>query len=138
MKNRILDRLQSCCPFEPVFQEVEDPEAVPVVYRKKVGHIRADFDGSRWWNTVWRCHKDLETPEICREIDVVYEALTAKDAFADLAALKSYCAAHPEARAEQTSDGEYNFYLVGETCLFWLRCITRERDYNLYLHTFIK
>ena len=33
---------------------------------------------------------------------------------------------------------EYNFYLEGTLCNFWVRLITRWRDYNMYLHAFIK
>lgn len=33
---------------------------------------------------------------------------------------------------------EYNFYLTGKTCDFWIRLITRARDYNLYLNAFTK
>ena len=33
---------------------------------------------------------------------------------------------------------EFNFYLEGETCDFWVRLITREKDYNLYLNAYAK
>ena len=55
-------------------------------------------------------HKELATPEVCREIDEIYDALTAKDAFGDLAALKKYCSQFPEALANPGQDDEYNFF----------------------------
>lgn len=33
---------------------------------------------------------------------------------------------------------EYSFFPEGASCDFWIRLITRERDYNLYLHAFAK
>lgn len=134
----ILSKLQVVCPFPQVFEEIEDPEAIVPIYRWKIGHIRADHDGYRWWNTAWPCHKELATLKICQEMDQVYDALTAKDAFADLSVLRSYCSRFPKARANASRDDEYNFYYEGSSCLFWLRCITRQGDYNLYLHGFLK
>lgn len=64
--------------------------------------------------------------------------LTAQGAFPNLSALTAYCESHPEARVNESRTDEYNFYLDGELCCYWLRCITREKDYNLYLHAFIK
>lgn len=73
-----------------------------------------------------------------REIDATYDALTAKDALADLTALRAFCRANPEARANESAEGEFNFYLRGELCDYWLRLITREKDYNLYLSAYAK
>ena len=134
----ILSELKTVCPFPEVFEEVENPDGLSPRYRRKIGHIRADYDGYRWWNTSWPMHKELETPDICREIDRVYDALTAKDAFADYFALRRFCGNHPESRVNPGSEDEYNFYFEGELCFFWLRCITRRGDYNLYLHAFVK
>ena len=53
-------------------------------------------------------------------------------------ALRAFCRKHPEAQVSPASTDEYNFYLVGETCNFWLRLITRRGDYNMYLHAFTK
>lgn len=87
---------------------------------------------------VWPCHNELATDEIKQEIDEVYTALTAKDALADLDTLKRFCQSHPEACADTQFKQEYNFYLEGECCNFWIRLITRPKDYNLYLHVFAK
>jgi len=134
----ILSELKTVCPFPEVFEDVENPGEISPRYRRKVGHIRADHDGYRWWNTVWPTHRELGSKQIAQEIDRVYEALTAKDAFADLPALRGYCENHPEALAIPCCSTEYNFYYEGELCFFWIRCITRNKDYNLYLHAFVK
>lgn len=135
----ILSKLQVECPFPSVFEE---PEKIPGQTvggcRRKIVHIRADYDGYKWWNTIWPCHDELATMEIRKEIDAVYEALTAEGAFKDLAALTRFCEKHPAAKVNEASADEFNFYFEGELCCYWLRCITRFRDYNLYLHAFLK
>lgn len=139
MKENILDRLTTEGSFLQVFDDLERlGDGCLEVPRKKIGHIRADHNGHRWWNTVWPCHKELATKEIAAEIDQVYEALTAKDALKDLPALICFCKAHPEACVDREFQNEYNFYLEGETCNFWIRLITRERDNNMYLNAFAK
>ena len=102
---------------------------------KKICHIRADYDGYRWWNSIWPCRKELATPQVSQEIDQTYERLIADDAFRDLAALREFCRQHPEAAVSGYKD-EYNFYFEGELCTYWLRCITRSKDYNIYLHAY--
>lgn len=137
-KNPILSRLTVECPFPEVFQDTEQIEgSIGRIPRLKIGHIRADYS-SHWWNTVWPCHNELATDEIKHEIDKVYIDLTAKDALADLDALTQFCQSHPEACVDLQFRQEYNFYLEGNTCNFWLRLITRPRDYNLYLNAFAK
>ena len=68
----------------------------------------------------------------------MYAALTAKDALADLDTLTRFCRSHPEACVDPQFGQEYNFYLEGKACNFWIRLITRSRDYNLYLNAFAK
>lgn len=138
-KNNILQQLRTACPFPEVFEDMELPvgSSIPVPVRK-IGHIRADYDGWRWWNTVWPCHRELETPEICEEMDAVYDALTAKDALGDLAALRRFCAAHMDACISKEYHDEFSFFYEGESCDFWVRLITRKGDYNLYLNAFAK
>ena len=139
MPKSILEQLKTECSFSEVFQDTEKADGSFLdVPRRKIGHIRADHDGHRWWNTVWPCHQELTTQKIAAEMDQVYNALTASDALADLDTLIRFCQSHPEACADQTFHQEYNFYLEGTLCNFWLRLITRARDYNMYLNAFTK
>lgn len=138
MTASILTKLESQCSFPETFSVSERNENGIGFYPSgKIGHIRADCDGWRWWNTIWPCHDELATLEIKREIDAVYEALTAKEAFYDLAALTRFCESHPEACVGEQRT-EYNFYLEGKLCDYWLRLITRRRDYNIYLNAYVK
>ena len=41
-----------------------------------------------------------------------------------------------EARAGENSADEFNFYLRGELCDYWVRLITRKGDYNMYLSAY--
>lgn len=134
----IINALEVKCPFPEVFEEKEAPEGYGARYPRKIVHIRADYDGHRWWNTVWPCHDELATAEMRREVDAVYALLTSDKAFADLGALRSFCHEFPQAKPNESSDSEYNFYMEGALCWYWLRCITRSKDYNLYLHAFLK
>lgn len=133
----ILSKLQIDCQFPEVFKDSEKINGYSVCHRK-IGHIRADFDGRKWWNTVWPCHDELCTPEISKEIDAVYEQLISRDAFHTLIAMKEFCYTHLQSAVNEQSQDEFNFYYTGEHCYFWIRCITRSGDYNLYLHAFTK
>ena len=106
--------------------------------RRKIGHIRADYDNYRWWNTAWPCHQELTTPSITAEIDRTYTALTAYDALRDLNALRPFSQSHPEAGVGSGWSGEFHLRLLGETCDFWVRLITRGKDDQLYLNAHAK
>lgn len=136
-KDSILSHLQNECPFQEVFKDIETINGC-TAFRRKIGHIRADYDGYQWWNSVWPCHDELCTPEIAKEIDTVYEQLLSKEAFHTLRAMKEFCYTHLQAAVNEQSQDEFNFYYTGERCYFWIRCITRSGDYNLYLHAFTK
>lgn len=137
MKNfNLINALEVACPFPMAFQEIENPgEAMPR-YRRELGYIRADYDGRKWYNTIQKVHENLDTPSMGHEIDAVYNMLISEHIFPDLKALRSFCANFPPACVNQ--DGDYDFYLEGDLCWYWLRLTTRDRDYNLYLHAFVK
>lgn len=134
MKDNILSQLLIKCPFPEVFEDTETIEGCSFPEpRRKIGHIRADYDGWRWYNTVWPCHRALATQEICKEIDRVYDALTAPNALKDLTTLRKFCGEHTDACIAKENKDEFSFYYVGELCVFWIRLITRKGDYNMPL-----
>lgn len=135
----ILGRLKTVCPFPEVFEDVDDADGPGNGQpRRKICHIRADYDNYRWWNSVWACHSDLASKEMKDEIIRTYDELTAYDALRDLNALRQFCWCHPEAKVDAGLADEFNFYLEGKTCDFWIRLITRDKDYNMYLHAYAK
>ena len=139
LKADILTKLSIQCPFSEVFEDTKPGEnSVTRVPRLKIAHIRADHDGWRWWNTVWPSHRELATPEMAREIDATFAALTAADALADLRTLMEFCMSHMDACVALERMDEFNFYLRGELCDYWLRLITRKGDYNMYLSVYAR
>ena len=129
MELKLVDRLITENPCPEAWQDVDETRHP----RAEVGYIRADHDGHHWWNTIWPIHRDLATPEIAVEIDEVYDAFM--KGFRTLNEMRKYCLE----RAQKTSDGtEFNAWLEMPLGYYWLRMITRERDYNLYLHCISK
>lgn len=133
----IKDKLLVKCPFVHTMEQLDTVDGREI-FKLKIGHIRADYANGRWYNTIWPCHDELCTSEIAKEIDRVYEELISSQCFPDLMALKQFCYSHPEAAVGEQDQDEYNLYLVGQHCDFWLRLITRNNDYNLYLSAFVK
>ena len=100
----------------------------------KIGYIRADHDGYRWWTTYFPCHEELKTEDIRNEINGVCGELI-ENMFLNLGAIKEFCHRRTEAK---TSEDIYDFYIESELCNYWVRFITRKKDYNMYLHAYIK
>ena len=99
----------------------------------ELGYFRCDYDGYRWWNTVWPSHNELNTYELVKEFDSLYDEFL--ETFPTRDAMSAYCKTH----AKPTSDAtEFNAYVELEYGFYWLRMITRKGDYNLYLHGFSK
>lgn len=133
----IKDKLLLKCPFVQTMEQMETVDGREI-FKLKIGHMRADYANGRWYNTVWPCHEELCTQEVAKEIDWVYDQLIGKQCFPDLMAMKQFCYTHPEAAVGEKDQDEYNFFYVGEHCDFWIRLITRNNDYNLYLSAFAK
>ena len=111
MKESILSQLLIKCPFPEVFEDTETIEGCSFPEpRRKIGHIRADYDGWRWYNTVWPCHRALATQEVCKEIDRVYDALIAPDALKDFTTLRKFCGEHMDACIAKEDKDEFSFY----------------------------
>lgn len=132
----MINALETVCPFPTAFQEIENPGKGISRYRRELGYIRAEYDGRKWHNSIHQVHDHLGTLPMCHEIDAVYDTLISEHMFPGLKALRSFCAGFPQARANR--DGDYDFYLEGALCWYWLRLVTRDKDYNLYLHAFLK
>lgn len=134
-KKSILKELKVDCPFTDVITDTEEING-SCVYKNKIMHFRADYDGYRWWNTVWPYLDRKSTPEQAKEIDEVFSRLISENAFKDFNALSEFCFSHPNAMKDKENFYEYNFYCEGEYCLFWVQCYARRGDYNIYLHAY--
>ena len=73
----ILSELKPECSFTEIFDDLDEKTGEP---KRKIGYMRADHNGYRWYNSVFPCHNDLCTAEIAHEIDYVYDRLIADNA----------------------------------------------------------
>lgn len=129
-------KLKTTCNFESVLKTTLDgttPKSGIEQPLNKVGYIRGDYDGHRWWCQYFACNEHLKTVSVKAEIDKV-GAYLIEDLLKDgLSAIYKLCAAHPEARSD---DREYNFFMNGDKCNYWIKLINRYKDYNIYVHIF--
>ena len=98
----------------------------------EMGFTRSDYDGRKWWTTPHPINENLRTPERMKEIDEITAAMQA--AFPDLSSLEEFCILFAE---DLRRDEEYNLYYNGQTANYWIRCVLRNRDYNLYIHSIV-
>ena len=123
------------CTFPEVFEAWErDEHRWAKRPMSEVVYSRSDYDGYRWWTTWWDCREGKPSKELAQEIDRFHTALFAMPEFENLDTMRRLC------YAAQTTDDPTEFNLYSETEHFhiWLRMITRFRDYNLYVHYYLK
>ena len=101
--------------------------------KSELAYFRADYDGNKWWSTVWPINRDLESTELVKEVDSLFADIL--NEFPDLKTMTSYCHTHFEDPWDKTV---FDYYLELEYGFYWLKMITRKGDYNLYLHCFSK
>lgn len=102
----------------------------------KIGHIRADNDNYRWWTTYFPAEaKAYKTKAVIDEANRLCN--TIMRLFPKYNDFVRFCQSHTEAKLENSSDC-YNFFIEGQAANYWIRCITRFRDYNMYIHIYRK
>ena len=128
--------LNPVCNFEDMMNDLENTQDNCSVKqpKAKIGYIRADHDGYRWWTTYFPCREELKTEEIRQEMrDVCAEII--ENMFINLEAVRKFCYSNSEAK---TGEDTYSFYIECELCNYWVRFTTRRKDYNMYLHAYKK
>ena len=97
----------------------------------RMGYIRAYHDGYQWWNTIFSCNRQLETPERIAELDTLCRMFCER--VSNLDALREFCR-----KAAQPSDDpdEYSAYCQTDHGVYRFRFILYKGDYNLYLEAF--
>ena len=98
-------------------------------------YSRSDFDGSKWWTTWFHCQDEKPERGLALEVDTFQQALFKLPEFHTLWSMQIMCPLYAEATSDRT---EYNLYSQTERFYIWLRLITRERDYNVYVHYYLK
>ena len=74
------------------------------------------------------------TPERIEEIDHFMESLFDLPEMASLETMRHMCRVYAEPTSEHT---EFNLYCDTDHFHVWLRLVTRQRDYNLYVHFYV-
>ena len=100
-----------------------------------VAYSRSDYDGRQWWTNWFGRSEDKPAKELSQEIDAFQNALMKLTEFQTLRDMRRMCGLFAARTSEKTE-----FHLYSETDNFydWLHLITRERDYNLYVHYYLK
>ena len=120
--------LTTSCAFEDLFQQGSRPAS-------EIAYSRSDYDGWKWWTTWHQCQKDTPVLEVAREIDAFQDALFQLPEFRNLDTLTRFCRGYAQPTSEPT---EFNLYSETAHFYIWLRLITRRRDYNVYVHYYLK
>ena len=113
-----------------IWDNMDDSTKYP---KSELSYFRCDYDGYRWWNTIWPIHKELYFHELGKEFDDLYASLN--KTFPNLEALRAFCADSAEATGDPD---EFNVYIDMKYGYYWIRMITREKDYNMYIHCYCK
>ncbi len=127
--------LKDTCDFQHIFQETK---LIPLCNTPRPAseavYSRSDYDGQKWWTTWHDCQDTRLKKALAAEVDTFYNALfelPEMESLSMMSCLKKY--------GEHTSDStEFNLYSETEHFHIWLRFITREKDYNLYCHYYLK
>lgn len=125
---KFVSDLSRYCDFHDAWKD-RTPSGHPIT---EMGYTRSDYDGSQWWNTCFPLNDELKTEQRAKEIDQVTANM--HKAFPSLSALGLFCELFAE---DLRRDNEYNLYYKGRHANYWIRCIIRKRDYNLYVHSII-
>lgn len=125
------------CSFEQIFtgpkklfplSSVEHPVS-------EVAYSRSDYDGRKWWRTWFTSNEDKVAPELSAEIDQFSNALMKLPEFKSLVAMRQLCRLCAQPTGSPT---DFNLFSETEHFYIWLQLVTRERDYNLYVHFYLK
>lgn len=125
------------CSFYDIFSGPK--KTVPLssfpVPASKVLHSRSDYNGYKWWTTWHSCHEEPLGDVLCGEINDFSDSLMELPEFADLDTLQAFCKRYADPTSEPT---EFNMYSETTHFNIWLRLITRNGDYNIYVNFYKK
>lgn len=130
-------RLLPTCSFQKIFDGPKKKLPLsslnyPV---SLVAYSRSDYDGRQWWRNWFGRPEDKPAKELFQEIDAFQNALMKLPEFHTLRDMRRMCGLFAARTSEKT---EFNLYSETDNFYVWLRLITRERDYNLYVHYYLK
>ena len=125
------------CSFHHIFSGPKKRVPLSAVLHpeSEIAYSRSDYDGRQWWRNWFPCTKEKTPPPLAKEIDTFTNQLMELPEFRTIRDMQQACRKY----AEPTADpAEYNLYAETDHFYIWLRLITREADYNLYCHFYVK
>ena len=129
--------LVPACSFEQIFtgpkklfplSSVEHPVS-------EVAYSRSDYDGRKWWRTWFPSNEGKIEPELSAEIDQFSNALMELPEFKSLNTMRQLCRLCAQPTGSPT---DFNLFSETEHFYIWLQLVTWDRDYNLYVHFYLK
>lgn len=135
LDNKRFTVLKTKCDFSHVYEQTKKiPLSSTEHPVSEVVYSRSDYDGQKWWTTWFDCQEDKPEWELIQEIDGFHNSLFAMPEIRNLDTMRKLCVF-----AEHTDcDSEFNFYSETAHFYIWMRLITRFKDYNLYVHYYLK
>ena len=130
-------RLLPTCNFQQIYNGPK--KTLPLSSLKYpvslVAYSRSDYDGRQWWRNWFGRPEDKPSEELSQEIDAFQNALMKLPEFQTLRDMRRMCGLFAARTSEKT---EFHLYSETDNFYVWLHLITRERDYNLYVHYYLK
>lgn len=125
------------CTFERIFEGPKKLFPLSCVEHPacEVAYSRSDYDGRKWWRTWFHGSKERLEPPLSEEIDQFSDALMKMPEFSSLDTMGRMCRSCAQPTKSTT---DFNLYSETEHFYIWLQLVTRERDYNLYVHFYLK
>lgn len=129
--------LTPICTFGSIFEGARKLFPLSCVEHpvSEVAYSRSDYDGRKWWRTWFRGSEERLEPPLSEEIDQFSDALVELPEFESLDAMGRMCRSCAQPTKSAT---DFNLYSETEHFYIWLQLVTRERDYNLYVHFYLK
>lgn len=127
--------LTSECKFYDIYNELQVSDNTLKYPVSELAYSRSDYDGYQWWTTWFDCQGNRPERLHIKKIDQFNAALFQMPEFQTLDTMTRLCKSYAK---PTTSKFEFNLYSQTEHLNVWLRLLTRYRDYNLYIHYYLK
>lgn len=125
------------CTFEHIFSGPKKRFPLSSVEHpvSEAAYSRSYYNGRKWFRTWFQSDEDKLESHLCKEIDLFSDALLAMPELKTLRAMERMCRSCAQ---RTTSPTDFNLFSETEHFCIWLQMVTRERDYNLYVHFYQK
>lgn len=134
--------LSTTCAFQDAWDRKEVcPAYVGTSPRpvKEIGYSRAYHDGYGWTHDYFPVHPEYLTDAIKEEFErLAKDILETEPVAQGIPGILEFCADYPESVQKDGTRNRYNFYLEGKEANYCVTFLDMPKDYNFYLHIYIK